>query len=212
VRAVRWITAGVIEDLGPGYALGASADGSVVVGKNDYAFRWTPERGMEDLNITFANLLTDGSRLLTASAISDNGRYIVGEGINAATGLIEAFLLDTRPGGPYSVEEKPADELPVEYQLKQNYPNPFNPSTTISFSLPQRSHVTLKVFDLLGREVATLVDGEMAAGEHSVSFNARGFPSGVYFTQMKAANVVQRIKMVLNYLVKKLFGERKNYL
>jgi probable HAF family extracellular repeat protein len=100
VRAVRWTTAGGIEDLGPGYALGVSADGSVVVGKNDYAFRWTPGLGMEDLNITFANLLTDGSRLLTATAISDNGRYIVGEGINAATGRTEAFLLDTGPGGP----------------------------------------------------------------------------------------------------------------
>jgi hypothetical protein len=96
-----------------------------------------------------------------------------------------------------SVEEKPAEKLPVEYQLKQNYPNPFNPSTTISFSLPQREHVTLKVFDVLGREAATLVDGEMAAGEHSVNFNAEWIPGGVYFAQLKAGNVVQRIKMVL---------------
>jgi hypothetical protein len=83
------------------------------------------------------------------------------------------------------------------FTLKQNYPNPFNPSTTISFLLPQREHVTLKVFDVLGREVATLVDGEMEAGEHTVNFNAKWIPSGVYFAQMKAGNVVQRIKMVL---------------
>ena len=87
--------------------------------------------------------------------------------------------------------------FPNSFNLTQNYPNPFNPSTTIHFSLPQRSHVTLKIFDVLGREVATLVDGELNAGEHTMNFNAEWIPSGVYFAQMKAGNVVQRIKMVL---------------
>jgi hypothetical protein len=87
--------------------------------------------------------------------------------------------------------------IPLQFQLFQNYPNPFNPSTTIRFSLPHRSNVTLKVFDVLGREVATLVDGEMAASEHSVNFNAEWIPGGVYFAQLKAGNVIQRIKMVL---------------
>jgi hypothetical protein len=89
-----------------------------------------------------------------------------------------------------------AEDVPRTFTLKQNYPNPFNPSTTISFSLPQREHVTLKIFDVLGRGVATLVDGEMEAGEHSVNFNAEWIPNGVYFAQMKAGNKVQRIKMV----------------
>jgi hypothetical protein len=81
--------------------------------------------------------------------------------------------------------------------LEGGTPNPFNLSTTIRFLLPQRSHVMLKVFDVLGREVATLVDAEMEVGEHSVNFNAEWIPAGVYFAQMKAGNVVQRIKMVL---------------
>ncbi|MGC8898729.1 MAG: T9SS type A sorting domain-containing protein, partial [Bacteroidota bacterium] len=68
---------------------------------------------------------------------------------------------------------------------------------TIGFSLPKHSHVTLKVFDVLGRDVATLVDGVMEAGEHSVVFEADGLPSGVYFAQMNAGNVVQRIKMMV---------------
>jgi hypothetical protein len=89
-----------------------------------------------------------------------------------------------------------AEDVPRTFTLKQNYPNPFNPSTTISFSLPQREHVTLKIFDVLGRGVATLVDGEMEAGEHSVNFNAEWIPNGVYFAQMKGGNKVQRIKMV----------------
>jgi probable HAF family extracellular repeat protein len=184
-------------------AYGVSADGSVVVGwarnaaVQERAFRWTAAGGMEDLNTTYAHLLTDGSKLLTARAISPNGRYIVGSGFKAATGGWEAYLLDTRPGGPSSVEEKPADELPVEYQLQQNYPNPFNLSTTIRFSIPHREYVTLKVFDVLGREVATLVDAEMEAGEHSVLFTAEGIPGGVYIVQMSADKVIQRVSIVL---------------
>lgn len=81
------------------------------------------------------------------------------------------------------------------FQLLQNYPNPFNPSTTIRFSLPQREQVTLKVFDVLGREVATLVDGELSAGEHSVVYNTKQLSSGVYFYRLRAGNFVQQKKM-----------------
>ena len=88
---------------------------------------------------------------------------------------------------------------PSGFQLFQNYPNPFNPTTTIRFSLPQRSHVTLKVFDVLGREVATLVNRELNPGEHSVVLYASKLASGVYFcclttptfSQTKAIEVVK---------------------
>jgi probable HAF family extracellular repeat protein len=109
-RAFRWTEAsGQMQDLGtpPGTdysaASGVSADGSVVVGTsvNDAAgdkraFRWTASGGMENLNTTYASLLTNGSYLVSAIAISPDGRYIVGSGYNAATGRDEAFLLDTR--------------------------------------------------------------------------------------------------------------------
>ena len=81
---------------------------------------------------------------------------------------------------------KPVEDMPQGYRLAQNYPNPFNPSTTISFTLPSHSFVSLKVFDLIGREVATLVLEEMPAGIHSLPWNASYLPSGVYFYRLQA--------------------------
>ena len=81
--------------------------------------------------------------------------------------------------------------------LLQNYPNPFNPSTTIRFSLPRREHVTLKVFDVLGREVATLVNSELSPGEHVVMWNASGVPSGLYFYRLTAEAYSQTKPMVV---------------
>ncbi len=107
-RAFRWTPEEGMQDLGtlPDYsyrisATGVSAAGRVVMGwaENDSGwrrpFRWTPAGGMEDLNITYASLLTDGSRLVNASAVSPDGRYIVGWGYNASTRREEGFLLDT---------------------------------------------------------------------------------------------------------------------
>jgi agarase len=82
-----------------------------------------------------------------------------------------------------------------EFALRQNYPNPFNPSTTIRFSLPNREHVTLKVFDVIGREVATLVDEKLNPGEHSVVYDAKSLSSGLYICRLQVGQHVQQIKM-----------------
>jgi hypothetical protein len=79
----------------------------------------------------------------------------------------------------------------------QNYPNPFNPSTTIKYDLPQASHVTLTVYDLLGREVATLVNNVEEPGHKSVEWNAAAVASGVYFYQLKAGEFVRTKKLLL---------------
>jgi hypothetical protein len=87
--------------------------------------------------------------------------------------------------------------VPSEFKLEQNYPNPFNPSTTISWQSPVGSHQTLKVFDLLGSEVAILVDEEKPAGSYEISFDASDLPSGTYFYQLQIGNFVETKKMLI---------------
>ena len=87
--------------------------------------------------------------------------------------------------------------VPIQYSLSQNYPNPFNPTTTLEFSLPQNSFVTLKVFNVLGKEVATLVNGPVEAGKHKLNFDASNLNSGVYFYKIEADNFVDTKKMIL---------------
>jgi hypothetical protein len=86
---------------------------------------------------------------------------------------------------------------PKQYALLQNYPNPFNPTTTISYQLPVASQVSLKVYDVLGREVMTLVNGKQEAGVYNLSLNASNLSSGVYFYRLQSGNFVQTKKMML---------------
>ncbi|MFO7447385.1 MAG: T9SS type A sorting domain-containing protein [Ignavibacteriaceae bacterium] len=87
--------------------------------------------------------------------------------------------------------------LVTDYKLSQNYPNPFNPTTTINFSIPEAGNVTLKVYDALGKEVITLVDGYKTAQSYQVDFDASSLSSGVYFYTLKTGKFVQTNKMVL---------------
>lgn len=88
--------------------------------------------------------------------------------------------------------------LPGGFNLEQNYPNPFNPSTSIQYSVPKSGHVTLKVFNTAGREVATLVDGFRNANSYKVEFNASNLPSGVYFYTLTSGTSRITQKMVLS--------------
>jgi hypothetical protein len=97
-----------------------------------------------------------------------------------------------------SVSQNQTDQnLPKEYTLHQNYPNPFNPSTVIRYDLPKTGNVSLKVYDLYGREVATLVDGMKAAGTHQETFTAQSLASGVYFARLKTDVLSRTIKLLL---------------
>jgi hypothetical protein len=102
-----------------------------------------------------------------------------------------------RPLSNVTNVERISSTVPAHFELQQNYPNPFNPSTTISFSFPTRSMVSLKVFDALGREITALVEEELAAGTYSRRWNAAGFPSGLYFYRLQAGTFSDTKKLVL---------------
>lgn len=89
------------------------------------------------------------------------------------------------------------ERVPLSFRLSQNFPNPFNPTTVIRYRLPVTSNVTLNVYDVLGREVSKLVEGRQNPGEHSVTFNAAGLPSGVYFYRLSAGTFVKTMKLMI---------------
>ena len=98
---------------------------------------------------------------------------------------------------PSSVEGVGDITFPTAYVLNQNYPNPFNPSTTIQYELPKQSFVTMKIFDVLGREVAVLVNEKQGRGTHSIVFNANSLQSGIYFCRLTAGSFSNTKKMLL---------------
>ena len=93
--------------------------------------------------------------------------------------------------------EKNTHVLPNEYSLHQNYPNPFNPTTVMSYQLPATGPVTLRVYDVLGKEVATLVEGVQSAGMHSVRFDGSSIQSGIYFYRLQTGEFIETKKLVL---------------
>ena len=96
------------------------------------------------------------------------------------------------------VAENGADVIPIKFELQQNYPNPFNPSTNIVYALPGAMHVRLAIYDVLGRQVATLVDARQPAGPHSVRFDSNGLGSGLYFYRLETESFTKVRKMLLN--------------
>ena len=125
---------------------------------------------------------------------------------NLWVGYNNGYLAVFNPEGITNIKNSPQD-IPVKYFLYQNYPNPFNPTTTIKYSIPTSSplakgrtevgFVSLKVYDVLGREVATLVNEKQSPGNYEVTFNAVGLPSGIYFYKLTAGNFTEAKKMVL---------------
>jgi photosystem II stability/assembly factor-like uncharacterized protein len=100
-------------------------------------------------------------------------------------------------GSPVEVKVEREISAPLTFTLKQNYPNPFNPSTNISFSIPYKSFVSLKIFDLLGREVATIFSEEISAGYYTRKWNAANISSGIYFYRLQAGSFTETKKLIL---------------
>jgi photosystem II stability/assembly factor-like uncharacterized protein len=170
-------------DTQNGWASGNSQSGAgIILHTTDGGTNWTQS------NFYFSNF----HNLKAFSFIDAKTGWVVGDA---------GVILHTTNGGVTSVNEITGNALPQQFVLKQNYPNPFNPSTTIEFSIPKQSFVTLKVYDLLGREVATLVNKELQAGSYKTQFDASsakgGLASGVYLYRLNAGGFVQTKKLML---------------
>jgi hypothetical protein len=116
---------------------------------------------------------------------------------NAITAFGNNLFLDSICVIKFTGVHNPVGLVPGQFSLAQNYPNPFNPTTTIQFNMPKAGNVEIKVFDILGREAATLVNEFKPVGVHSVNFNASNLSSGVYFYTMKSADFTVTKKMLL---------------
>lgn len=131
----------------------------------------------------------------------DDSAYKAGTSNPSLTGDIDRTWYDgvsyAKINGETTVNVVNSKNIPVDFKLSQNYPNPFNPSTKISFSIPRSGFVTLKIYDVLGKEVATLIEKEMKVGSHSITWNAVNVPSGIYFYRIMAGNYTMTKKMVL---------------
>ena len=139
-----------------------------------------------------ASLSDDGNMFVTADI--ENSRIIPNGG---AVNIYDITLPDYVVHGANVTSVEESNEIPASLELSQNYPNPFNPSTNISFELPQSELVQLKVYNMLGQEVANLIDGRMNSGKHTVNFDASQLSSGVYIYRLVAGNQSITKKMML---------------
>ena len=138
-----------------------------------------------------AKITVSKSKLSTAVAVLNDGNYRIAgslaQPIRQNPGQLTSGQLWYLPVQIITTEAaRKENSIPIQFSLDQNYPNPFNPTTTIQFTLPEASTVTLKLFNILGKELVTLVDKEMEKGVHKVLFDAKDFASGVYFYRIQA--------------------------
>ncbi len=173
------------------YSAAFRNDTTYVVGKNNNVNGeiWRSiDQGESWINIIDTTIINSStSSFLYSTAIDFNGYvWVSGSASNIFT---------TMPEPPVSVGDD--KYVTNSYRLDQNYPNPFNPNTIISFELQKAGFVTLKVYDILGKEVAALIDGSKEAGVHQVNFDASKLSSGVYFYRLQSGDFVETKKMML---------------
>jgi hypothetical protein len=130
-----------------------------------------------------------------STTLNGNWTLTVTDGVAGNTGTLLGWGL--RFNNSVVVGTQNISELPYKFNLSQNYPNPFNPETNIKFSVPKQSKVILKIYDVLGQEVITLVNEYLAPGTYEKIFNASSFASGVYFYKLEAGEFNAVKKMVL---------------
>jgi hypothetical protein len=167
------IRAVAFTDAENGYAVG---DAGVMLRTKDGGASWDTLQSPTAQNLR--GITFSGAGLLTA----------VGSG---------GAIIHTTAGNVTSADAKARERIPSHFWLGQNYPNPFNPSTTIEFAIPRPLHVVLKVYNVLGEEVATLLNDNLGSGSHKIRWHATGLPNGVYFYRLQAAETDETRMLML---------------
>jgi len=164
----RWQSV-FLTQSGNAWAVGANGN---IAYSTDWGYTWTAQQS----GVT--------CELWEVFFVNDDEGWIVGGGVG-----LPGVILHTTNGGLTFVEDE--EQFPLEFSLSQNYPNPFNPATTIKYQISELSFITLKVYDVLGNEVTTLVNEELPAGEYEVEFSINNLQltSGVYFYQLQDSEV-----------------------
>jgi hypothetical protein len=150
--------------------------------------------------VTGSSVFGGGGTTSTSSTYnlqSTIGQVATGIQSGSITSLSAGFWYTTGPGKTDVSDRTDLQSLPREFRLYQNYPNPFNPATRIRFSVPNDEHVTLFVYDLLGREVAKLIDTRLTSGEHYATFDAQHLSSGIYIYRLHSGNRISVRRMML---------------
>jgi hypothetical protein len=142
----------------------------------DQKFGWFGPFGFDTSKIYWAVAYTQQYQITNNQSNTVKGKFFL---CDLATGSV---LLTQTLG------VKQDGSSPDKFTLYQNYPNPFNPTTNISFTIPQSNFASLRIFDILGKEVAVLANGKMEAGDYTIPFNGAGLTSGIYFCQLRAGN------------------------
>jgi photosystem II stability/assembly factor-like uncharacterized protein len=203
----------IFSDTLNGYILG---DGGTILKTSDGGTKWKelPSPGASSNAVEFINagegwVVADSGRIFRTV---DGGNHWLSQesGVHSSLTSVDftdslhgvvvgedGVVLATKNGGIVTIVERTAASTPTDPGLQQNYPNPFNPSTTINYSLPRSSRVILRIYDVLGREVRTLVDEKQNAGSHNIMFRAGNLPSGVYFYRLEAGTFSETKKLLL---------------
>jgi len=175
------------------YTVNRSTGQATLIGQTGFSTRIHPSIVFDPAGRLFA---ITGSGTQTNELISIDTLTAAGTLIGS-TGLTGLNALAMRTDSTLVSVGEADQQIPIVFSLEQNYPNPFNPTTTFSLTIPQSSIVNLTVYDLLGREIATLVNEKLAPGRYTREWDAANHPSGVYFYRLSTSNFVQTKKLVL---------------
>ena len=192
------------------YSVKVQEDGKIIAGgytdsgiDEDYAIvRYNNDGSLDstfETNGISVNNFGASGNIIKSIALQEDGN-IIAAGYSANSDSSNVVNIVARYLGTNkttSTSGNNINKVPTSFNLSQNYPNPFNPSTVISWEQPFSSHISLKVYDILGREISTLVNEEKTAGNYEVTFDAKNLASGIYFYRLQAGNYTSIKKMIL---------------